>query len=308
MKIFITHNRLLLNIGKWVITLVAFFYLVFQLLNAPSIDLTIPNSFLLFSACIFTPINLAFETAKWRLSIHLFEPQSLWHNIKSVFIGITLGIITPFQIGDMAGKISYVNHLSKEKALIVATAGGLAQACVSFSIGILGMAFWLHTTYSLQLGFILAIASFFSLVVLFCYINLSKIIPHFFYATSAITVVANQFSTSSLFNILLLSIFRYIVYATQLFLILQAFEIQLSIGISLMCISSIFFIQGFVPSFVFTDISVRGAAIIFILSPFIVNITPALAATYILWLLNRIIPSIIGWFLLVYYNPAHFQK
>lgn len=290
------------------ITFVAFVYLIFQLINAPNIDLNTPDSFLLLLACVLMPFNLGFEIVKWRFSIQLFEPQSLWHNIKSVLIGLTLGIITPFQIGDVAGKITYIHNLSKEKALMVAMAGGLAQTCASLGLGILGMAFWLHAAYAFNLIGVLSIAILISFTVFLSFMLVGKIIQRFFYATSAIVYVVSRFSTLSLTKLLFLAIVRYIIFATQLFLLLKAFGIVLPTYILLMGISTVFFIQGFVPSFVFTDISVRGAAIIFILTPFIENITPALAATYILWLLNRIIPSIIGWFLLVYYNPAHFQK
>jgi hypothetical protein len=64
-------------------------------------------------------------------------------------------------------------------------------------------------------------------------------------------------------------------------------------------LAAIFGIQAFVPSFILIEMGVRGATAIYFLSTYSSNIAGILLAAYTLWILNIMLPGLIGLYFIV---------
>jgi hypothetical protein len=111
-----------------------------------------------------------------------------------------------------------------------------------------------------------------------------------------------KISRAELANVLAWSAFRYAIYATQYFLLLQFFEIKTEITAGYAGIAAIFLFQTIVPLPAVAGLLVRGSLAVFVWSHFGANDLSSLAATFVLWIINLILPALIGTFSLASVN------
>jgi hypothetical protein len=104
------------------------------------------------------------------------------------------------------------------------------------------------------------------------------------------------FSKKEITHILFLSLLRYIVFSFQFLLLLYCFDVSLIFYKSLFLIMLSFLIVSIIPTIAIAEIGVRGSVAILLFSYFAVNPISVFSATISLWLINLVVPSIIGLF------------
>ena len=98
-----------------------------------------------------------------------------------------------------------------------------------------------------------------------------------------------------LIEILYLSFFRYLVFIVQYCLVFPVFGVLLSPWQAGAGISVVFLVMAVVPTFTFlTELGLRWEASIQILELFSTNAFGIFAASFAIWLINLIIPALIG--------------
>jgi hypothetical protein len=129
--------------------------------------------------------------------------------------------------------------------------------------------------------------------------NLSNRIPYLKRVRSYLSIIG-QFGYLDLAKLLGLSLLRFAVFTFQFYLLLKAFQVPIPFWSGLMVIALIFFVQTIIPSFTLTEIGVRGQVSVYLLS-FLLSADYSLRiidASVSLWLVNLILPAIIGAFIL----------
>ncbi|HSZ86724.1 MAG TPA: hypothetical protein VK787_11890, partial [Puia sp.] len=107
--------------------------------------------------------------------------------------------------------------------------------------------------------------------------------------------VLEDFNATFLLRILSLSLFRYIVFIIQYYMMFSVFGVSLSVAETLAGMSVVFLIIAIVPSFTFlSELGVRWEASIQIMELFGAATVGILAASFGIWLVNLIIPALIG--------------
>jgi hypothetical protein len=300
-----------LNILKLILVLLTFGFVFYKLFYAYHIrtlyhefvfDLSPVNLFLPFLAILLAAFNWLIESFKWQLLISKIERVDLKGAIISVLCGVTLGMITPNQIGTFAGRVLHLKEYSKLKGSLVSVIGHTAQMIMTMAFGVFaGLGFLFTRGYTgITSTVLIALLLFIILMIVFyAYLNIDRI--SFLWKKSAINEylqVFSGYSTIELGRVLSYSFFRFIIFLIQYLLLIQYYHIGTTIQQSIMCICGSLFIQAFVPSFLLLDIGMRGASALWLFGFYTQQPTAVLLMTYSIWMINLLLPGMAGLYLL----------
>lgn len=276
-------------------------------------NLTLDNIHWLVITVFLIPINWAFETLKWQVLIKGFEKLSFWKSYKAILLGVTFSLFTPNRTGEYGGRILYVKPENNWKAVIATLVGSFSQLLVLLSCGILGLLFFIYLFLEIDQWIWLSIffvGILFTSLMLFCFYNIDLVIPiakRIPYAQKLkrfvkhVNVLRN-YSSSILSSVLMYSFLRYTTYTLQYFFMLQFFGINVSIIKGLAGIATIFLLQTSIPLPPIWDLFARGQIALEIWGFSSDNEIGILASTFTLWVLNLIIPALIGTIFIVRIN------
>lgn len=115
-----------------------------------------------------------------------------------------------------------------------------------------------------------------------------------------------SYSTSNLLKILLYSILRYIIFTSQYVLLILMFKVPVNVGTSFVLVSIVFLITAAIPTVALSELGVRGSVAIFVFGLWFQHQGVAeseytalvVTASALIWLVNIVLPAIIGSFFL----------
>ncbi len=293
----------------------SFYYIIQKIINSSALEsfhqlklspLTI-SYILLVIALMFC--NWLLEAKKWQLLIAPLENISLATSIQSIFAGISIGIFTPNRIGEFAGRVFFLKSADKLTASIKSLVGSILQLFITIVVGLLAIGLYYRNYASLLVGEIIDAQKkvlFISVIVLI--LILAVILMKVPYFTFLRKYLKELFSVKKkiLVSVLFLSLFRYVVFTIQYFLILLVVGIDINFSIAWILIAITFFISTAIPTFVITEIIVRSAIAVYVFSILSPGQSALIAsASILLWFINIALPAFIGSLLL---GNFHFFK
>lgn len=265
-----------------------------------------PLWYLLFTLLLL-PLNWLIEAIKWRYFMVRYEPISLYRAFTAVLAGICFALITPNRIGELGGRLLFVNRANQWHSMLANVLGSIAQYLVSLLAGVLGglyLSRQLFTTLPdwwnwAMTGAILAL--FFTYLAFF---NSPALVPFLKHLTRAHYLqflhpkidLLEHLNRKDLLFTYRWSVLRYLTYSTQYYCILCFFGIDPGIFIAFSGIFLIFMMQTILPLPALASLMARGNLAIFVWTQFGANEISALAATFLLWIINLILPALIGTF------------
>ncbi|MEN8250081.1 MAG: hypothetical protein ABFS32_14205 [Bacteroidota bacterium] len=296
-----TNNQKVFLIIRIVLSAIILIYLyqsiiqnqkILKDLGAFNVSWSLFNIGLLISVIILLPINWSLESMKWRILAGKAN-ISFQKAIIGVMSGVTLDNILPASTGSITGRVLSVDKESRMEVIPGILAGQFLQSVVTFLFGLVG--FWLawtknpdifswqliHTIYLLGGGIIAMLALYFW----------RKKIPDFIKPIS-------QYSFFNWMNVLGLSIIRYLVFLGQFILLMQIFSPELDVLLQLGCATFVFAARTFLPKISSLErLGIRAMAAVFFLDLFAQPYAGVLYAVVSLWMINLVIPSLIGLYL-----------
>jgi len=271
------------------------------------------NGWWLFGACLLIPFNWLAEVQKWLPLLTPYESMSQWKAMKAVLAGTSFALFTPNRVGEYGGRVLFVRPENQWKAVIANAVGSLGQYVVLLTAGAAG-AIWFAGQVLGWSGYIqlVAFATAVLLLILlyYFYFNIRVVIPlarripllrrlkPYFRGA----VFLEQIERRQLTGVLIWSVLRYAVYSTQYFLLLQFFGIKTGFWAGYAGIATIFLLQTILPLPALAGLLVRGSLAVFVWSHFGANDISSLAATFVLWIINLILPALLGTFSLYSVN------
>ncbi len=245
-------------------------------------------------------INWMIEAVKWKRLLQGTENFSLWRSLQSVLTGVAVSMITPNRIGEYMGRILYLRNVNKLQGVTVTIIGSFAQLIVTGFLGLVGLIYYLieiKSTFWLEILLIASILLCGCLI--YFYFHLYKIIGWFSslsFMKKVITYleIIRRFKQKELRRILMLSFLRYMIYTLQFFILLRLFLVNAGSMDLLFTIWLIFWAMAIVPSIAIAEIGIRGETALFFLLPLSVNELGIVSSTILLWIINLILPSLIG--------------
>jgi uncharacterized membrane protein YbhN (UPF0104 family) len=263
--------------------------------------LTVVPFLLLTLALALVTVNWGLEAWKWKFTLRKFEKIDLYKSLRGVLSGVTVSIAAPNRTGEFAGRIIHLEKLNKGQAAMLAILTSISQLAVTIVAGSVGATVLViyypqvlpaELTYYLPVVVVSAILSLFiffnlnKLPVIFKLLLLKKIIPFF--------NILKKLSLYDMIIIFLLSVFRYLIFSLQFYLLLLISDVHISIILAFCLISVVYFIMTFIPTTIISELAVRGSvsvAIIGLASP---DTLAIVNAGFILWMINLMIPALLG--------------
>ena len=253
-------------------------------------------------------INWGIEAAKWQRLISPLEKFPFIKSLKSVLAGCSITMLTPNRIGEYGGRIMYVNAEHRLKAISLTILGSLSQLTITMLMGTAGLIFLNflnsneHVLSSLPWFLndgLIYISLIVTVILLLAYFRV-----HFF-----ITIIArikilkgiikyidvvDIFSGKQLLRILFLSFFRYMVFTLQYVLLLEVMGVNISLPLTFWLLSIFYLVMVMAPTVGFTELPLRATVSVALLKLYSSNILGMQAATFGIWLINLVVPAIIG--------------
>jgi len=271
-------------------------------------------------AATLIPLNILCESFKWQYLLRNLEPMGILEAQKQVYFGFVGAMLTPERLGDYPTRVTRIPDKSKWlPAIALGLVGTMALSTVNMTGGLLSLLFSGLDVGGANKEKVLVISCcmlvFFVAVVLFLpYISRTssrrsaerrKAQPE--KSTEAtksgwrstwqkMQEVLKDFSLWEFPILIGISLLRYIVYFSQLLLVLIFCGVQLTPIQYLTIIPIHYLFVTVVPTVPVADAAVRGSVGVLIFSAFTDNTAGVAIAAIVLWLLNTIIPTIIGTF------------
>ncbi len=267
------------------------------------------NPIYLVAVLVLMPINWLLESKKWQLLSAGFEKQTLFQSLKTVLGGVVFSLFTPARVGEYGGRVLFVKPENNWRAVAATLVGSLSQLIVVMFLGGFGLIlFSQHIALVAEFPRLSMIFFWLAIVLtgLFFFFNIDIVInlvkritflSRFKGVIKAVRVV-KQYGKKILLKAIGISFVRYMVYSLQYLLLLYFFGINVPVLDAVSGISSIFFIQTGIPLPPIWDLLARGEIAIQFWGIFGANKISILAATFGLWVINLILPSLVGiWFI-----------
>jgi hypothetical protein len=253
-------------------------------------------------------VNYGLEAFKWKLLLKPLERISFFRAVKSVLAGCSITMLTPNRIGEYGGRILYVKEANRLRAISLTILGSLSQLLVTIVMGTLGLlVLRFYDTTSHGLDFIPPIlantllfsCTFLSVFFLLFYFRIGWLIhlmekQSFLAKPLKYVRLLDQFSGKQLLRILFLSLIRYMAFILQYMLLLSVMEVEISYLLSFWLLTIFYLIMVMAPTIGFTELPLRATASVEIFKLYSPNILGIQAAALGIWLINLVLPAIIG--------------
>jgi hypothetical protein len=259
-------------------------------------------------------VNWGLEARKWQLALRPVGGIPYRNAFKAVFTGAAVASFTPNRMGEYLGRILYIREGHRTQAIALTIACSIAQLMITLVVGLAGTlyvgaaphrAIPAQSHLPLALNILLAIVLVLLISLTFIYFHLSRVarlvlkIPGT-QRFSAYLKVLENFDATILMRILFLSFGRYIVFIVQYSLVFPVFGVNIGFWQAGGGMSVVFLVMAVVPTFTFlTELGLRWEASIQVLELYSPNTVGIFAASFAIWLINLIIPALIGSLLIV---------
>lgn len=247
-------------------------------------------------------VNWFLEALKWRYVSKTLVNLTLWEAVEAVFCGLTWAVTTPNRIGEYGGRVMFLPNRKRIPGIFAMGVGSFSQGLVTNVLGVISMIWF-------AFNFIHDKVWIYSTVILVCAVLATIQLVIYFHIKWMVTIfdkigfirkyhrffeVLGRYKTNELIRIMGFSLARYLTFSMQYYLVFQMLVPQMLVFQMFMMLMLFLLISALVPSLDLFDIGVRG----FTAAHLFVYITDqklaVIAGVSSIWLINLIIPAILG--------------
>ncbi|MEP1032077.1 hypothetical protein [Ekhidna sp.] len=249
-----------------------------------------PNGFwfTLTVVCLLMTSNWYLEVLRWKYSIQVFESISTKEAWRAVLGGLALNWVLPLTSGDLIVRIS--QQQDQYKTTSAALLNRFIMLCFTILLGGYGISH-LAKNYDWSWWVLIPIALLMVLGLMFRN-SFRRFIAYF-----------KQLNQMTFLRVFGLSLLRYLIFVSQFLLVLQAFLPMLSISLLIAGIGWIFLIRSALPLFL-GGIGIREASGVLFFEPHVNQLHLVLIPIFLIWIINTVIPSLVGMLLFLKWKPA----
>lgn len=248
-------------------------------------------------------VNWVLESLKWQYLSQKLANITTWEAIEAVFCGLTWAIFTPNRIGEYGGRVMFLPNRKRIHGIFAMAVGSFGQNVITNVTGLLASLWFLYyfeiiTNTWIYLGIVVLVLLFLILLLIF-YFNIKWLVflldrISFLKKYRRFFDIMGRYANSELLIVIGYSLARFFVFTFQYYLVIHLLLPDLHFFEMMMTVVVFIFIQSAMPSLDLLDIGVRSftAAHLFL---YITNQQIAIiAAVSSIWLVNLIIPAVIG--------------
>lgn len=258
--------------------------------------------------------NWGLEARKWQQLVKPLERVSFLRAFSAILSGVSLSINTPNRIGEYGGRILYLKNQNKLKAIAATIVGSFSQLIVTIIFGLIGMIYYINNFALVKAeGYfapnfwekiLLGVMIVICLLTILLYFRLQIIvaifekIPYLRRAKVFVQIIL-KYSGGDLRQLLLLSAIRYMVFSAQYLILLDALGMGFVWWQGFLLNSVIYLVMALVPTIAIAELGLRGKVSIYFLGLLSSNTAAIIAATVCIWLINLVLPAVLGSVLLL---------
>lgn len=255
-------------------------------------------------------VNWTLEAVKWRYLVQSVERISLFTGLRAVMSGLSFSLFIPNGLGEYFGRMLYLHDGKRLRSILVSIVGSISQVIATFIMGLIGTIILLRhgmqngslpinpvSKWWMQALFYFIIASTAILVLMYFRISLFarwlQKIP-WVYRNRIFIISLESYDTGLLAKVLFFAFLRYAVFIVQYLLVFYILDIQIPLLECIAATAAMFLIMVLVPTIPVAEVSVRGQISLQLFGLFSTNNLGIVSAAILIWLVNIIIPSILG--------------
>ena len=247
-------------------------------------------------------VNWFLEAAKWKKLMNDVERISFYRAIESVFCGLTLAIFTPNRLGEYGGRVFFLSPKRRVVGIVAMTVGNIGQLVLTNVFGAVAACFFIYRFVPIDTYMFLAIlvlASVFCLFFIIFYFNirwLNGILLSFQFTRKykKFYSILGRYKKRDLLKIMLFCLARYVVFSSQYFILFIWLIPGLQYMDIVMMTCLLFLIQSALPSLDLFDVGIRSVTAVELFKHVTDEHVAVIACTASIWLINIIIPAILG--------------
>lgn len=247
-------------------------------------------------------VNWLLEAAKWKFLAQRLTHLTLWRCIEAVFCGLTWAVFTPNRIGEYGGRVMFLPQRRRIHGVFAMAVGAFGQNVITnvLGAGALMWFIWYFLPINLWLYFgLLIISGAFILLMLLFYFNIRWMVSllnsvKFLKKFHRFFDIMGRYKFTELLRIMGFCLARFAVFSFQYYLVIHLLIPQIPLYDVLMMVFILFFIQSALPSLDLLDIGVRNLTAGTLFAYVTDQKIAVMAAVTSIWLINLIIPAILG--------------
>lgn len=266
---------------------------------------TTPLVWNLFAVILLMLVNWSVEAMKWKVSVRPIQQISFLKALRAVLSGVSFSVSTPNRVGEYFGRVLYMDEGNRLKTISITIVGSISQLIITLLMGFTGLLLLRRGIESSQLispvwmnVIIYGVLAVLSGLLLF-YFRLSWLIKwvdrlpgssRFAYLIRAL----EDFDTRILFKLLLFSAIRFIIFIVQYYLLFHLFAVDVSWWNIFWAVSVSFLVMAVIPTIAIVELVQRGKIMTTVMALYTTNELGVSITTAGIWLINLILPAIIG--------------
>lgn len=255
---------------------------------------------------LMMPLNWGLETVKWQFLLQRFHKISFFRGCQAVMTGVSVSFFTPNRIGEFGGRILYLPPDKRITGITASIVGSISQLAVTLVYGLIGLMIFVVITPDIpylppaiilpasSVLLLFTLTAYFKSGILFIWLG-NKKLPE---SLSRFLTACGTYSGKELATALMWSTLRFVVFCTQMALVMYAVvPFDPVPHWSEMCylIPLYFFAISVVPSIGVSEVGTRGMILTQVMHDKGSEPDLLFAGTLV-WLINIIIPAVIGMF------------
>ncbi|MDO9153639.1 MAG: lysylphosphatidylglycerol synthase domain-containing protein [Paludibacter sp.] len=291
----------------WIFMVVSLLYLGYKLISYDNYSTLInewklipPTRFywlgLLF---VLLPFNWITEALKWKIIVSVTQKLSLSQAVKSVLAGYSTGFFTPNRIGDLVGRLFFLESSNRKTGITLSLISSLTQNIVIALCGIPAAILFFSYKFNEVKPHLNNYFIFTSIIVLL-FLMLFLWLPQLAKKNKITRINGyikgfENYSLSKSLLILFMSLLRFTIFSFQFYALLHFFGVPLLFEQAFVAIPANYLFVTFTPSFAFAEPAIRGSYAVFFIGSFSAQTVGVALAGVSIWVVNYVFPMLLGY-------------
>ncbi len=263
---------------------------------------------LIFVSFILFPVNWAIESYKWKLITAQTQEISFKTAMRSVYAGICIGNLAPGRATEFLAKIHFFKAENKLTVTVLHFVNGMFQLSITIFFGVLSL--FIRSVTSHEPSSMLHVASIsLSIIVMLVFIlilfNINRFVGWMykrFNRDNYEELKPIVWSKKLLIQLFGFSIIRFWVFTLQFVLLLFVFKSEANYMHLFTSIFIYFLFTTIIPMFSVIEAAVRTAIALIVFSDLGISNSGLAIVAILLWLINIVLPSVVGYMVLLKEN------
>ncbi|WP_183487256.1 lysylphosphatidylglycerol synthase domain-containing protein [Lacinutrix iliipiscaria] len=247
---------------------------------------------------VLSIFNWFFEIIKWQYLVDSVKKITFFEALKQSLGSLTASLLTPNRIGEYGAKALYYSSNYRKRILLLNFIGNVLQMSITVLFGVIAI-YYFVTDYNIEFSPQKVVRFFLIIVIIFAFSVFGAKQKRFrikgFSIKKIIEFIKNLPSKTKLLGFVF-SLLRYLIFSFQFYFLLHIFNVDIFYMDAMVLISSLYLLASIIPSVFIFDVLIKGSVAVYIFSAYGVHEFTILSIVLLMWILNFVLPSLIGSF------------